>query len=184
MSIPPSVDLNKLTGILSSAKKIIGKVETGNYETGHIDGRALTEEGVKQLQAEGVKRPSAQVQPQIDNSRIQNSRLPDSVKKAMMENPIPQPNGLNHTFNLEDVYNVADEKPMPTPQSRKQSIQESHQPTQEFSSYSENALKAMIKDVLIEYLSNEYSKNLTESVIKQTINTLINEGKITTKKKV
>jgi hypothetical protein len=185
MNTPQPIDVNRLKGILGNAKKIMGKVETGNYETGNVDGRALTEEGVKQLQAEGVRRPAAQGQPQIDTSRIQNSRLPESVKKAMMENPIAQPTGLNHTFTLDDVYDIADEKPMPTPQARKQPIQESYQqPQQQFGGYSDNVLRAMIKDVLIEYLSNEYSKNLTESVIKQTISTLINEGKITTKKKV
>ena len=48
---------------------------------------------------------------------------------------------------------------------------------------SENVLRAMIKDVLIEYLAGDYSKNLTEGVIKKTINTLIKEGKIKTKAK-
>jgi hypothetical protein len=186
MSIPQPIDVSRLKGILGNAKNIMTKVETGNYETGNVDGRALTEDGVKQLQAEGVRRPMTQGQPQIDNSRIQNSRLPESIKKAMIENPIAQPTGLNHTFTLDDVYDMADEKPMPTPQARKQPIQESYQQPQQqqFGGYSDNVLRAMIKDVLIEYLSNEYSKNLTESVIKQTISTLINEGKITAKKKV
>jgi hypothetical protein len=185
MNTPPAADISKLKGILGNAKKLMGKVESGNYETGHVDGRALTEEGIKELQSEGVKRPISQGAQQIDGSRIQNSRLPESVKKAMMENPIPQPTGLNHTFRLEDVYDIADEKPMPTPQTRKQPIQESYQqPMQNFGGYSENVLKAMMKDVLIEYLVNDYSKNLTEAVIKQTISTLLNEGKITTKKKV
>lgn len=183
MDIPQPIDVNRLKGILGNAKKIMGKVETGNYETGHVDGRALTEEGVKELQAEGVRRPATQGQSQIDTSRIQNSRLPESVKKAMMENPIAQPTGLNHTFTLDDVYDLADEKPMPAPQARKQPVQESYQQPQQLGGYSDNVLRAMIKDVLIEYLSNEYSKNLTESVIKQTISTLINEGKITAKKK-
>lgn len=187
MSTPQPIDISRLKGILGNAKKIMGKVETGNYETGNVDGRALTEEGVKQLQAEGVKRPiSNNGTSYIDESRINNSRLPESVKKAMRENPIAQPSGLNHTFTLDDVHDLADEKPMPIPQPRKQSIQENYQQPQQqaFGGYSENVLRAMIKDVLIEYLSNEYSKNLTESVIKQTISTLINEGKITTKKKV
>lgn len=187
MDTPQPIDVNRLKGILGNAKKIMGKVETGNYETGNVDGRALTEDGVKQLQAEGVRRPMAQGQQQhYDDSRIQNSRLPESVKKAMRENPIPQPTGLNHTFTLDDVYDIADEKPMPAPQARKQMAQENYQqPAQQnFGGYSENVLRAMIKDVLIEYLSNEYSKNLTESVIKQTISTLINEGKINVKKKV
>jgi len=186
MNTPQPIDVNRLKGILGNAKKVMNKVETGNYETGHVDGRALTEDGVKQLQAESVRKPIQQAQQQYDDSRIQNSRLPESVKKAMRENPIPQPTGLNHTFTLDDVYDVADEKPMPTPQARKQMVQENYQqPAQQnFGGYSENALRGMIKDVLIEYLSNEYSKNLTESVIKQTISTLINEGKINVKKKV
>jgi hypothetical protein len=73
---------------------------------------------------------------------------------------------------------------MPIPQARKQPIQENYQQPQQLGGHSDNVLRAMMKDVLIEYLSNEYSKNLTESVIKQTISTLINEGKITAKKKV
>jgi len=103
----------------------------------------------------------------------------------MIENPIPQPSGLNHTFNLEDVYDEHDEKPLPIPQPRTRAVNEQYQQQQQhFGGYSENVLRAMMKDVLIEYLTNDYSKNLTENVIKQTINTLIKEGKITTKKRV
>lgn len=186
MSISQPIDVSRLKGILGNAKKIMGKVETGNYETGHVDGRALTEEGVRELQAEGVRRPISQGQQQVDTSRIQNSKLPESIKKAMMENPIAQPTGLHHTFNLEDVSDMEYEKPMSYPSTR-QPMRENvnyQQPQQQaFGGYSENVLKAMIKDVLIEYLSNEYSKNLTESVIKQTISTLLSEGKITTKKR-
>jgi hypothetical protein len=186
MNAPQPIDVNRLKGILGNAKKVMNKVETGNYETGNVDGRALTEDGIKQLKSEGVKRPMAQSQQLYDDSRIENSRLPESVKKAMRENPIPQPTGLNHTFTIDDIYDIADEKPMPPPQPRKQMVQENYQqPTQQnFGGYNENALRGMIKDVLIEYLSNEYSKNLTETVIKQTISTLINEGKINVKKKV
>ena len=190
MSTPQPIDISRLKGILGNAKQIMGKVETGNYETGNIDGRALTEEGVAQLQAEGVRRPMSQTS-QVNESRIENSRLPEAVKKAMKENPIPQPMGLNHTFSLDDVYDIADEKPMPIPQGRRPVVQENyhqptHQPTQQqqhFAGYSENVLRAMMKDVLIEYLANEYTKNLSENVIKQTLTTLINEGKIAVKKK-
>lgn len=183
---PTPIDLNKLKGILGNAKKVMNKVETGNYQSGNIDGRALTEDGVAQLQAEGVRRPAANAPHKINESAIDNSRLPESIKKAMKENPIPQPMGINHTFSLDDIYDIADEKPMPTPQARPKITQENYQqPVQQnFGGYSENVLRAMMKDVLIEFLSNEYTKNLTEEVIKQTITTLIKEGKITTKKRV
>jgi hypothetical protein len=181
---PTPIDLNKLKGILGNAKKVMNKVETGNYQTGNVDGRALTEDGVAQLQSEGVRRPATNVSPNITESLIDKSRLPDSIKKAMKENPIAQPMGLNHTFNLDDMYDIADEKPMPIPQSKR--IQENQQKSnqQNLNGYTDSKLREMMKDVLIEYLSNEYSKNLTEEVIKQTITTLIKEGKITTKKRV
>jgi len=182
MDTPKPIDVNMLKGILGNAKKIMNKVDTGDYTTGNVDGRALSEDGVKQLQAEGVKRPTKQTG--YNENRVKQSRLPESVKKMMIENPIPQPSGLNHTFNLEDVYDEHDEKPLPIPQPRTRAVNEQYQQQQQFGGYSENVLRAMMKDVLIEYLTNDYSKNLTENVIKQTINTLIKEGKITTKKRV
>ena len=39
MDIPQPIDVSRLKGILGNAKKIMGKVETGNYETGNVDGR-------------------------------------------------------------------------------------------------------------------------------------------------
>ena len=47
---------------------------------------------------------------------------------------------------------------------------------------SETVLRGIIKDVLLEFLTVDYSKNLTEGVIKKTINTLIKEGKLKTKR--
>jgi hypothetical protein len=184
MSTPQPIDVSRLKGILGNAKKIMTKIENGDYETGHVDGRALTEDGVKQIQSEGIKRPISQTQPLANELNIKNSRLPESIKRAMIDNPIAQPSGLSHTFTLDDVYDIADEKPMPIPQSMKQPVRENVNTKQALGSYDEDSLRGIIKDVLIEYLSNEYSKNLTESVIKQTINTLLNEGKITTKKKI
>ena len=85
MMTPPPVDLNKLKGILGNAKTIMKKVETGDFETGHVDARALTEEGVMELQAEGVRRPHQPQQQQFEGHQYEeaviNSRMPEAVKK-------------------------------------------------------------------------------------------------------
>jgi hypothetical protein len=175
-----NVDINRLKGILGNAKKVMSKVENNNYSSGHIDPRALTEDGVRQLQNEGVARP-ARTQ-NINQTQINNSKLPESVKKAMLETPIPQVSGFNHTFNLDDVDDLVHEKQIPLPSSRRITENNNQQPQGLYGGYSENVLKAMMKDVLLEFLSTEYTKNITERVIKQTLNTLIKEGKITTKK--
>src|SRR3989304_3861366 len=117
---PTPVDVNKLKAILGGAKAIMNKVETGDYETGHVDARALNEDGVKEMMAEGISRPQKSVAPQITDSgqvmykNLNTSKMPKAIKDAMLNAPIPQLTGPNHTFNLEDVADLA-ERPMGVP---------------------------------------------------------------------
>jgi len=191
--VPPPADLSKLRGILGNAKAVMNKVNNGNFSTGYVDSSALVQD-TSQYVSEGnvpvnngatsMGNPARQMgTPNKDV--IMKSKLPEHVKKAMIENPIPQAN-MNHTFNLEDVSDlIQDEKPMPPPQARTQRnvVNEGMMRNQSngMITVNESDLRNMIKDVLIEYLTGDYQKNLTEGVIKKTINTLIKEGKIKTK---
>jgi DNA-directed RNA polymerase subunit E'/Rpb7 len=47
-----------------------------------------------------------------------------------------------------------------------------------------NMLKSMIKEAVAEYFKESYEKKITEAAISKTINLLIKEGKIQTKKKI
>ncbi len=191
---PPPADLSKLKGILGNARNIMNKVNSNNFETGNIDSTALVQNTDNFIEENNV--PAANVatgmgdptrkMPNVSEDKIRNSNLPESVKKAMLENPIAQPT-MNHTFNLDDVSDLIDEKPMPAPSAPRtqprQQVNESVIQGNNSFNVSENVLRAMIKDVLIEYLAGDFSKNLTEGAIKKTINTLIKEGKLKTKTK-
>ena len=189
MNPPPPVDLNRLKGILGASKAIMNKVETGNFQTGNIDARALTEEGVGLLQAEGVKRPamSSPIQSTYDEETIRNSRLPESIKRAMIENPIQQIASPNYTFSIDDVSELAD-KPMGFPKAPKtqQVIRESYG-NSDMISISKAELKEMVSSIvnekLLEYMTKSNDKRITEDAVKRTINVLIKEGKILPKKK-
>ena len=184
---PPPADLTKLKGILGNAKSIMNKVNTGNYETGNVDGNALVQstdgyvnEGSNTMQSTANSMGNAARQMKQPNKEaIMNSKMPESIKKAMLENPIAQPK-MGHTFNLDDVSDLIDEKPMPAPTSKVQNVNENIRSNNTFN-VTEDSLRDMIKDVLIEYLAGDYQKTITEGVIKKTINTLIKEGKIKTK---
>src|ERR1017187_6208400 len=95
MDTPQPVDINKLRALLGNAKKIMQKVESNDFTTGHVDARALNEDGVKELQAQGVVRParttSAEPTGDYTDEMVRRSGLPDSVKKIMMERKIPRP---------------------------------------------------------------------------------------------
>lgn len=187
-TIPQPADLSKLKGILGKAKAVMSAVNEGNYSTGNIDGSSLIQDTTTYAQTptqtgNNVSMPSNYQQRPITEQAIINSKMPEAIKRAMLENPIVQPT-MNHTFNLDDVSDLI-EKPMPAPSARpvaRTKINESvmSQQNDKFT-VSESELRDVIKDVLIEYLTGEYQKQLTEGVIKKTINTLIKEGKIKTK---
>lgn len=193
---PQPVDVARLASILGKAKSVMKATESGNYKTGNIDSSMLVQDTNNYVTEAYAPQAAIQQNSYADPTRpigtyneqaIMNSKMPESIKKLMKETPIALPNNpIGHTFNLDDVAHLMD-KPAPAATRNRQVVSENH------SNYSNNGdmitvsktqLKDIVKDVLIEYLTNEYSKTLTENTIKKTINTLIKEGKISTKKTV
>lgn len=197
-AIPPPADLSKLKGILGNAKAIMNKGD--NYESGHVDSSSLVQDtsnyvneahgAMPTMGAQGMPQQMGDPTRQMGNINPQalaNSKMPEAIKQAMINNPIAQPTMANQSFSLEDVADLV-EKPIPAPQARprqaapQQMNEAVMQNANDSFTVSETALRGIIKDVLIEYLAGDYQKTLTEGVIKKTINTLIKEGKIKTKK--
>lgn len=172
--VPQPVDLNKLKGILSNAKAIMNKVNEN-----HSNGKALPNDNTttnylteEQFNAANSVQQQP-VQKRITKESIDKSNLPDAIKKLMLETPIEQSNNLTHSFNLEDVADLIDK-----PKQTNESIVNNNDKI----AVSETALRGIIKDVLLEFLTEDYNKKLTENAIKKTINTLLKEGKIKTKR--
>jgi len=128
---------------------------------------------------------------------MDSSKMPAAIKEAMMATPIPQMANHNHTFSLEDVQEQPVGKPLvsakqypSTPQTNPQQQQQQQQYQQPMGAnangtftVSESGLKAMMNDMLMEFMTKTFVNNLSEDVIKKTLNTLIKEGKIGVKKK-
>lgn len=98
-----TISSNELMKKLVQAKKVMNKVDSGNYEKGNVNEnilRSTPEDLIKNTdiptQPVNVNRNA----PSID--KIQNSKLPDAIKKAMIENPIPQIS-LNDTLDMDFV---------------------------------------------------------------------------------
>ena len=174
MNTPQPINMDKLKSILGGAKSIMDKGD--NYEKGNIDSRALTTEGINQMESEGIKRPQTQ---QYKN--LETTKLPSVVRDIMINNPIPQGNSLSHTFNLDDVPEIVEnyQKQPVSQQPITQQINNSNTFT-----VSEVGLRAMVNDILLEFMTKTFTQNLGEDVIKKTIGSLIKEGKIRVKKKV
>lgn len=198
MEIPqplPPATLNNpaLIALLSRSKKLMEKVENHDYTTGHVDSRALHEDGVRQMQNEGVIRPqsmaSSQVSEDYTDDQVRNSKLPQAIKDAMIKNKIPRATMASSSFSLESVSEMIEqEKPMTfsKPQPRKQvteNVISNNNYNSDMITISKTELKSMINESLAQFFKQSYDKTLTEDAIKKTINMLIKEGKISVKQK-
>lgn len=91
---------NDLMQRLVQAKKVMNKVETGDFERGNVNEDILRSnpEDIQELPVTNNIR-----QPQTPNiQKIQESKLPEAIKRAMIENPIPQIS-LNDSLDLNFV---------------------------------------------------------------------------------
>jgi hypothetical protein len=176
----PPVDVNKLMSILAKSRAVMKTVESGSYETGNVDGNALVQETVDTLpsgQAPTASRHSNNAH-QITESMIDNSKLPDAIKQAMKNSPIPQATGPTHTFTLDDVQGLV-EKKLPIPSSKqKQVVRENIQPPiyEQSNSLSENNIRLIVQEEMTKFFSGYFMKQITETIQKQTIKNLLDSG--------
>jgi hypothetical protein len=76
------ISSNDLMQRLTQAKKVMNKVDSGNFERGNVS------ESVYMAPSEPIQQEQPVKKVSVD--KIQNSKLPDAIKKAMIDNPIPQ----------------------------------------------------------------------------------------------
>lgn len=101
----PRITADELSQKLANARKVMKKVETGDFEKGAVNENMLRkspEELVSEDQSTTAPVVSKKPVGVVDPSRINQSKLPDNIKKAMLENPIPQI-GLDDTLDMDFV---------------------------------------------------------------------------------
>lgn len=121
----------------------------------------------------------------ISNDMIQNSKLPDSIKKIMSENIIESPDMFvsENTPDLSKVRmdlmggekDVQYSKPSSLNElmkNKKKSIP-TGQPT---ANTNEDMIRGVVRDELLKIMSETYTKKIKEDTIKKTIMTLKKQG--------
>jgi hypothetical protein len=96
------ISSNDLMLKLVQAKKVMSKVDNGDYTKGNVNENILRADP-EEVMSHHIEKPITQkqvTQPNIE--KINNSKLPDVIKKAMIENPIPQIS-LNETIDMDFV---------------------------------------------------------------------------------
>lgn len=152
------ISQNDLMSKLVNAKKVMTKVDGGNYERGHVNESMLLtnpEELMKnQVSPQTNVRPSGS--PSID--KIQNSKLPDAIKKAMIENPISQ---ISLTDTLDMDFIKGAKRLM---EQEGVSTRPSAQPKQQSNSNIDmNAIAVLIENTIRKVMDEKLNQILTAS---------------------
>ena len=144
----------------------------------------------QEMVSESVQKPVQMPPQQMDESRILNSKLPEHIKKLMIENPIDKPSvpGLNSTFLSEDIIQGA-QKLMGT---EKKQIQENQSQSSFDISSLKNMIRDIVRDTVRDVLKEELSKSgmlvenesKTNDSLQMRVGKHIFEGKVTKIKKV
>lgn len=183
-----TISENDLMHRLVTAKKIMNKVDTGDYERGNVDQNILLKDP-EELMAENaipqstLERPAAKPLAVANESAIRNSKLPSAIKQAMIDNPIPVPGiSLNETLDL-DLFKGAkrlmEQEGLINNAPKQQTAQFTRQTPQPVSSVNTNdlitTLTPIIENIIRKTLDEIVDKKLTQLLaVQQT--TTINEN--------
>jgi hypothetical protein len=186
-------DINKLTAILNKSKAIMQKTdnEYGLVSNGTNNGTSkevsYEEKEIPNLTENFIQQKSKDTQSVATKGgqyrNLKNSKMPQAVLDAMVNEPIEIPESPNHTFELSDVEDLVNES-VPTQPKIHTSSNEEHIPTDGKSI--RDIVREEIGDVVREVVEEYLDKSLVTEDIKIKIGNTIFGGKlkpIPTKKK-
>ena len=158
-----TINENDLMRKLVNAKKVMNAVDGNSYTKGNIDASTLLESPDVIMQSQSPSQKSKSV-PVVNEDKIRNSKLPDSIKQAMIENPIPTmeqislTDGLDMSF-MEGAKKLMEREGLSKPKTpQKQQVAQIQQP---ISSNLNEEIKSLIKETIKDTLEEIVDKKLT-----------------------
>ena len=171
---------------LAQAKKIMNKVDTGNFERGHVN-EDILRSAPEDLINNNTSVPTPRMPAASNVERIQNSKLPDNIKKSMIDNPIQQmPQiSLSETLDMDFVKGakrlmeqegVSTKKPQ-----QKQSLNTNTVDNIDMNSIAvliENTVRKVMDEKLNQILSAQQTQSINENLVLKVGDSIF-KGKIT-----
>jgi hypothetical protein len=182
-----SISSNELMKKLVQAKKVMNKVDGGNFERGHVNESMLLSDPEELMKSQyGEQQPSNQrpVNGQASVDKIQNSKLPDAIKRAMIESPIPQIS-LNDTLDMDFVKGakrlmeqegVSSKKSQP--QQKQSQVQSSNIDMNAIALMIENTVRKVMDEKLNQILTASTTSSINENLVLKVGDSIF-KGKIT-----
>jgi hypothetical protein len=187
-----TISQNDLMKKLVQAKKVMNKVDGGNYERGHVNENVLRsnpEDFMGEMPQQQM--PVANTRPvsngEVNISKIQNSKLPDAIKKAMIENPIQQIS-LNDTLDmdfLKGAKRLMEQEGVSTKSNKQQASQPKYIQAPAASidmsalaTLVENTVRKVLDEKLNQILTAQTTQSINENLVLKVGDSIF-KGKIT-----
>lgn len=177
------ISQNDLMSKLVQAKKVMNKVDGGNFERGHVNESLLLSDPEEVMRSNEPAQPkrASQGTPSID--KIQNSKLPDAIKKAMIENPIPQIS-LTDTLDMDFVKGAKrlmeqeGVSTKPSSQQPKQTVVNNNIDMNAIAVLIENTVRKVMDEKLNQILTASTTSSINENLVLKVGDSIF-KGKIT-----
>jgi hypothetical protein len=154
---------NDLMSRLVQAKKVMNKVDSGNFEKGYVNEEILRsdpENVVNLVQGHQPTPPAVNRGNVVNVDKINNSKLPDVIKKAMIENPIPQIT-LNDSINMDFIQGAKKLMEREGLSKKTQPKQQQMVVQQPYSNVDMNSLTTLIENTIRKVLDEKLNQILT-----------------------
>lgn len=179
-----AISENDLMHKLVQAKKVMNKVDGGNYEKGNINENILYSNPEDLTEAD-MPSVSNRVNSAPNIQKIQNSKLPDAIKQAMIDNPIPQIS-LNESLDMDflkgakrlmEQEGVSSKKPQQQTKSSSSGAM-SNVDMNSIAIIIENTVRKVLDEKLNQLLSAQQTASINENLVLKVGDSIF-KGKIT-----
>ena len=172
------ISADELMTKLVNAKKVMSKVDGGDYTKGNID-ESVLQQNASNAVSQIEKKPNTRnvATNVVNEDKINNSKLPDSIKQAMINNPIPTMDqislgdGLDMGL-LEGAKKLMEKEGMSSPKKSTPNTQQVISETPNNSDL-QSLIKETIKDTLEEIVDRKLELILTASKTASINETLV-----------
>lgn len=165
----------ELSKKLVNARKVMSKVDSGNFEKGAVNEKIISS-SPEELVGENAPTTTRQTKPvgKVDPNKIRESKLPDAIKQAMIDNPIPQI-GLDSTLDMNFVEKTRELMEQDGQHTKNTEPPTSSNTTSLPSSDLEKQLTPIIENIIRKTLDEIFDRKLQQILTAHDTKT-INEG--------
>lgn len=182
------ISANSLMEKLAKAGKVMQKVEGGNYTKGNVNSDALfsSPEELMENQTMVQSRTNHNIPQQGNVEKIQNSKLPDAIKQAMIEKPIQQLSqiSLNETLDMNFIQGakrLMEQEGVSPKQKTQPKSQTSSVPNMDMGALAiliENTVRKVMDEKLNQILTAQQTASINENLVLKVGDSIF-KGKIT-----